>query len=232
MKLKLLILIFFLSFKSSLFAQEFAVINDSDGYTNVRSENNKSSKILDRLNNGHLICVMNPEGNWLNIDYSTNKDEIKVGFIYKDRFKLISEFIEMPILKENENELFFSNKTIEVKIAKKNFDKNSHSFKYVKNYPNQISKIDDKDYWGTDGNMPKTEYKDISIIFNNSTLKLPNEALENLYEPNLSSTKVNYDTNNNIIYISAMNSDGAGGYLVVWKIEKGIYKERFITYGF
>ncbi len=63
-------------------------------------------------------------------------------------------------------------------------------------------------------------------------LTLPPAALENLYEPNLGSTKVNYDRIKDILYISTMNSDSAGGYFVVWKIEKGKYKERFIAYGF
>jgi len=29
-----------------------------------------------------------------------------------------------------------------------------------------------------------------------------------------------------------MNSDGAGYYGVIWKIEKGVYKSRYIVYGF
>lgn len=231
MKSKFLILIFLFSLES-LFAQEFAIINDIDGYTNVRSANNKTSKILDKLNNRHLICVMNPEGNWWNIDYAISKNEIKVGYVYKDRIKLISEYKKIPISEEKNNEILFSNKAIEVKVVETKFEKNKHSFNYVKNYPNQILKIDGKDYWGTDGEIPKTEYKSITIKFNNSTLQLPKEALENLYEPNLSSTKVNFDKDNDIIYISAMNSDGAGGYLVIWKIEKGLYKERFVAYGF
>ena len=231
MKSKFLILIFLCSLKS-LYAQEFAVVLDKDGYTNVRSENNKNSKIIDKLHNGHLICVMSPEGNWWNIDYALNKNEIKVGYVYRDRIKLISEYNEIPISEEKDKEIIFSNKAIEVKIVENKFDKNKHSLNYVKNYPNQISKIDGKDYWGTDGEIPKTEYKSITIKFNNSTLELPKDALENLYEPNLSSTKVNFDKVNNTIYISAMNSDGAGGYLVIWKIENGKYKKRFVAYGF
>jgi len=231
MKSLLLISIFLFSLKS-IFAQEFAIVNDNDGYTNVRSENNRSSQILDRLNNGHLICIMNPEGNWWNIDYSTNSYEIKVGYIYKDRFKIISEFEEIPILKENNNEIIFSKNHIEVKVSEKKFEKEKHIFEYVKNYPNQILKIDRKHFWGTDGNLPTIEYQSINIKTNNSMLQLPKESFEDLFEPNLTNTKVNYDTNNDIIYISAMNSDSAGAYLVIWKIEKGKYKERFIAYGF
>lgn len=61
---------------------------------------------------------------------------------------------------------------------------------------------------------------------------LPKNALEGLYEPALNNTQVNYDKQNDILYIQAMNSDGAGSYEVVWKIEKGTYKERYIAYGF
>ncbi len=220
MKSKYLILIFLFLLKS-LFAQDFAIINDNDGHTNVRSENNKTSKILDKLNNGHLICVMNPDGNWWNIDYAINKNEIKVGYVYKDRIRLISEYNEIPISVEKEKEIIFSNKVIEVKVVESKFDKSKHRFNYAKKYPNQILKIDGKDYWGTDGEIPKTEYKSITIKFNKSILQLPKEALENLYEPNLSLTKVNLDKDKNTIYISSINSDGAGGYLVIWKIEKG-----------
>ncbi len=227
-------LVFILSFifYNSLFAQEFAVIIDKDGYTNVRSENNTNSKILDKLNNGHLVCIMNPEGNWWNIDYSTKQSEIKYGYIYKDKFKFIAEYEEVPVIKNTESEINFSNTKLKVKIIEKKFEKNKHKLQFVKNYPNQILKIDEKEYWGTDGNVPKTEYKSISIKFNKSSFELPRVALQNLYEPNLYSTKVNYDSKKDIIYVSAMNSDGAGGYLVVWKIEKGKYKERFIAYGF
>ena len=231
MKSKFLLLIFLYSLES-LFAQEFAVVLDKDGYTNVRIENNKNSKILDKLYNEDLVCVMNPEGNWWKIDYALKKNEMKVGYVYKNRIKLISEYNEVPISEVKDKEIIFSNKTIEVKVVENKFDKNKHSFNYVKNYPNQILKIDGKDYWGTDGEMPKTEYKSITIIFNDTKLQLPKEALENLFEPNLSLTKVNFDKDKDIIYISAMNSDGAGGYLVIWKIEKGIYKERFVAYGF
>jgi hypothetical protein len=45
-------------------------------------------------------------------------------------------------------------------------------------------------------------------------------------------TKVHYDKTSDILYIHAMNSDGAGGYVVIWKIEKGGYKERFVSHGF
>ena len=46
------------------------------------------------------------------------------------------------------------------------------------------------------------------------------------------SAEVNYDAANDTFYIQTMNSDGAGSYLVVWKVEKGVYKDRLVAYGF
>lgn len=51
-------------------------------------------------------------------------------------------------------------------------------------------------------------------------------ALKNLYEPNLEYTNANYDEKNNILYIQALNGDGAGGYIIVWIIEGNKYKSR------
>lgn len=54
-------------------AQEeaFAVINDKDGYVNVRKEKNARSKVLKKLNNKTIVFVYNydkaTDGNWISI---------------------------------------------------------------------------------------------------------------------------------------------------------------------
>lgn len=227
-------LIIFFSFfcVTNILAQEFAIIQDVDGYANIRNEPNIHSKVIDKLKNGHIVYTMSTEGNWVDIDYSTNKNEIKTGFVYKNRLKSISEFESIPFISKTNATTTFKNNIIQVVISEKEFDKQKHKYQYVKDSPNMILTIDGKEYWGTDGEIPQTEYKDITITLDNAIIRLPKEALENLYEPNLQMSQVNYNSKNKTIYISSMNSDGAGGYLVVWKIENGIYKERFIAYGF
>lgn len=64
------------------------------------------------------------------------------------------------------------------------------------------------------------------------TIELPKNSFDDLFEPSLYNTKINYDKKNNILYITSSNSDGAGGYEIVWVIEKGKYKERKIAFGF
>lgn len=219
-------------FSAILCGQDFAIISDKDGFANIRENANSKSKIIDKLKNGHLICVLGANGNWLDIDYSTENENQRNGSIYKNRIKYLSEFKKIPKTQKSENKLLLSNQKISVIITLQKFDKKKHKFEYVKEYPDQILKIDNKKYYGKDGGFPETEYQNISVNFGKVNINLPKSAFQNLYEPNLFSTEANYDEKNNILYISAMNSDGAGSYLIVWKIENGKYKERFIPYGF
>lgn len=57
-------------------------------------------------------------------------------------------------------------------------------------------------------------------------------ALEGLYQPSISSAEVNNDKATDTFFIQTTNSDGAGSYLVIWKVEKGKYKDRLVAYGF
>lgn len=121
---------------------------------------------------------------------------------------------------------------IVVSISQTNFNKKEHTYKYVKDNPTLIELIDNKNYWGTDGNMPTKQFKEIAIKIGEKTTILPKSALEGFYQPNLSSAEVYFDKSTDTIYIQTSNSDGAGGYYVVWRIVKGKYKDKLAVYGF
>jgi len=228
----LLLLIIAISFCFCLhtFAQ-FAIINDTDGYVNVREDGSRNSKVIDKLKNGHLICCIENNGNWINIDYALF-DKERNGYIYKEKYKMVDEFMSFPITKKSDSKVIFNKDSISVTISATAFEKKKHHFKYVKDYPDQILLIDNKKYWGKDGGMPSTQFDKIIIEIGKKSFVLPKIALEGLYEPNLFSTEINYDQANNALYIQTMNSDGAGSYEVIWKIMDGIFKERLVVYGF
>jgi hypothetical protein len=210
---------------------QFAIINDEDGYVNVREDGSKNSKVVDKLNNGHLICCIENKGNWINIDYILH-DKERNGYLYKKKFKMVSDCLSFPATKKSDNKIVFKKDSISVTLTSTAFEKKKHRFKYVKDSPDQILLIDNKKYWGKDGGTPSTQFDKIIIEIGKTILLLPKAALEGLYEPNLFSAEINYDKENNILYIQTMNSDGAGSYEVIWKIEKGEYKERLVAYGF
>ena len=228
--MKPILTIFLLFFVSICFGQ-FAIVNDKDSILNVREDGAVNSKIVDKIGNGHLIYCFENKGNWTHIDYSKNNKYYN-GFVYKDRYKLISTFLNLTISKKSEKSIILKKDSIEVCITQSNFDKKKHTFKYVKETPAQIELIDNKQYWGMDGGMPRTQYEKIIIKVGQKTITLPKSALVGLYEPSIYNSEVNYDNFSDTYYIQSMNSDGAGTYYVIWKIENGIYKDRHIVYGF
>jgi hypothetical protein len=225
------ILTFTLLILTSICYGQFAIVNDKDSLLNVREDGTSNSKVVDRLQNGHLIYCFEDKGNWTNIDYTKNNKELN-GYVYKDRYKLISNFPALTISKKTETSITLKNDTLQVIISQSNFDKKKHTIKYFKDYPTQIELIDDKKYWGMDGGMPRTQFENVIIKVGQKTITLPKSALTGLYEPSIYSAEVNYDKLTNTLYIQTMNSDGAGSYLVIWKVSNGKYLERFVAYGF
>lgn len=227
MKVISILLVFYFN---NAFAQ-FAVIKDNDGYVNIRSEASKENNISDKLNNGFMVYCFEPKNNWINIDYSKNNKD-RSGYLYKDRVQYLSEFTVIPLVKETKNQIIFKKDGFDITIESKNFESNSAKLTFLEKDKSILKKINGKDFWGTDGGIPKKVYKSITVVIDNKTIELPKNSFDDLFEPSLYNTKINYDKKSDILYITSNNSDGAGGYEIVWVIEKGKYKERKIAFGF
>ena len=226
---KFLTFLFLLCFSNSF--GQFAIVNDKDSLLNIREDGQPGSKVVDKLPNGHLLYCFENKGNWTNIDYTKKGKELN-GYVYKDRYKLVSRFPALTVFKKTTTSITLKKDNVEVTITQSKFDKKRHKFKYIKEYPDQIELIDNKKYWGMDGGLPTTQFENIVIIVGQKRIIIPKNALEGLYEPSIYSAEVNYDKVNDTFYIQTMNSDGAGSYLVIWKIEKGLYKDRLVVYVF
>ena len=212
-----------------VFAQEeaFAVINDKDGYVNVRKGKSAQSKVLKRLNNKTIVFAYNydkaTDGNWIYTD--------EEGYIYNDRVKWIHKF---PIIAKGiakGNTIVFEGKEIQVVLTSGKFDKSKHSFEYFKDSPNGIEVIDDELPYGTDGKMPTTEYRSIEVNIHGKRVSLPKDAYSDLYEPTFLTdhNSVYYDKESDILYIVANNNYAERPYKVCWQIEKGVYKGRKVS---
>ena len=210
---------------------QFALINDPDGYVNVRSSSKIGNNITDKLDNGFIVYYFEPHGNWANIDYKKKRKELN-GYIYKNKIKFITDFKKIPLKVNQIEKIILNNGSIKIEISETKFLKDKHKLFFFKGNSSQLDKIDDSDFLGTDGDIPKREYKSLDVEINNVKVQIPNEALKNLYNPTLYNSKANYDQINDILYIQSSNSDGAGGYEIIWVIEKKKYKARIEAYGF
>ena len=222
-------IVLFLLISDIVFAQEeaFAVINDKDGYVNVRKGKSAQSKVLKRLNNKTIVFVYNydkaTDGNWIYTD--------EEGYIYNDRVKWIHKF---PIIAKGiakGNTIVFEGKEIQVVLTSGKFDKSKHSFEYFKDSPTGIEVIDDELPYGTDGKMPTTEYRSIEVNIHGKRVSLPKDAYSDLYEPTFLTdhNSVYYDKESDILYIVANNNYADRPYKVCWQIERGVYKGRKVT---
>jgi uncharacterized protein YgiM (DUF1202 family) len=78
--------IFLFALDITIQAQEKAIINDPDGYTNIREEQNSKSRILGKVKEGQVFFFYaNPSSDWWQVEFNaSNSDEIN-GFIHKSR---------------------------------------------------------------------------------------------------------------------------------------------------
>lgn len=225
--------IFFILFLLSTFTlkAQFAIINDKEGFCNVRSSAVITNNVIDRLPNGTLLYSLDKENNFADIDYIKNK-VIKNGYLYNNRLLMIDSFTTIPETYRKDSNIVFKRDSIEVIITEKSFDPSKHKLGFYNGNKDQLELIDDQPFWGTDGGFPNSAYHSINIRKGKWEISLPSTSLKDLFQINLYNTRVNYDAANDIVYIHAINSDGAGGYVVLWKIEKGVYKERLVLNGF
>ncbi len=213
-----------------MFAQ-FAIVQDKEGYSNVRDSADIASNVTDTLKNGHFVYWFQTKGNWIDIGYTKNKKDLS-GYIYRDRLKLISDYESIPSVTESANSVTLAKDSLRVVVSQQKFVRSKNNISYYKEAKDQVELVNGQPIWGTDGGMPYTEYMSIVISVGKRKLVLPKTALANLFQPRLSDTQVNYDKANDILYVQAANSDGAGFYQVIWRIEKGIYKDRYVASGF
>ena len=65
--------------------QQFAVVNDPDGWVNVRELPSAYSKVLFKLDNKQGVNIVNKTENW----YKIRTNDNRFGYIYFDRLELI-----------------------------------------------------------------------------------------------------------------------------------------------
>lgn len=227
MRATLIILTFIIN--QTIFGQ-FGFIEDKDGYVNIRSS---SKNIIDTLASGQIIYCFELEGEWFPIDYDLSRQN-KSGYVHKSRVRIIEDFDSFQANEITDTSITFKTEAFTLRITKIAFNPKVNNLEYHKANPSEnvaiyLERINGEEIWGTDGEIPKMQYGKFILQIGSDMVNLPTD---NLFEPNLDFTSVYIDKKNNIIYVSALNSEGASGYAVLWIIENGEFKQRITTLPF
>lgn len=236
MNKKYLLALLLLTISHFTYAQ-FAKIIDKDGYVNVRKKAIVISEIVSKINTGEIVYAFPDEKlrDWVIVDYTDRQNENITGYVHHSRIKLIESYVKIPNTSFNDSIAKFISKDVTVEIRSEKFDYKKNK-RYFSSTEYEDYTVEDKfkgqQVWGTDGTIPTSHYTSIKATIKGRSLQIPEKEIENLFNINSAFAACYYDNLNDILYITSVNGDGAGGYAVLFKIEKGNYKARVVTMPF
>jgi hypothetical protein len=221
-------LIFFLLLLSRAHSQ-LALISDPKGSAQVRLLPGSNARIADTLKNETIVYAFEDEvqDNWFPVDYKKGSETLS-GYVHRSRLKFLYGLKPFKTASRNDSVVVLKLDNFEMKLSRKKFIEKGKSLKYS-NAPGEaayVKYIDGKTPWGTDGNLPRKEYKSIRYKNGKTLYAFPTAYYQDLFEPSFEYAHAWYDKKTNRIYLESLNGDGAGGYVVVWMIEKGKVRTR------
>ncbi len=198
--------------------------------TLATSEVQVTTAVLKEPSSEHLLVKL-----FRDADETKYDTVVHYSFLEKDLFPLATfNYPAIQNKSENENSITLFDDSLSVRITRQKFEASAHQLAYKKyaGDDNQyLSKIDGQEIFGTDGGEPNYEIANIQITQNGKAFSLPKSEFKNLFEPNFMHADV-YRTNDGRIILWMINSDGAGGYYVIWILKEGRVQKRFTGMGF
>lgn len=233
---KYLLALVFLSL-SQLANAQFAKIIDKDGYVNVREQATVHSAVVSKIAANEIVYVFTDEqfGDWVIVDYTDNQNKNITGYVHHSRIKFVESYPQIPTMTFDESTATFiaMDITVEIRSEKFDYEKNKKYFSSTtyEGYT-MVDKFKGRKLWGTDGGIPTSHYISIKATIKGKTVQIPDKEIESLFNVNNEFATCYYDDLNDTLYINSVNGDGAGGYAVLFTIEKGKYKTRVLTMPF
>ena len=210
------ILLLLIVFHSYFVHAQFGIVQDKDGFVNVREEENTTSKILQKINNGTVLAIDQEVANsqWVLVEYEPEAN----GYVFHDRIKKVEDFQSIDAVKLKNNSVNFEINDLKILIETKKFDKKNH---IITKEGNLIYAIDGEEILGTDGTLPNNEYHSFKIYYQDSLIEVPNKFYKNLYNIETKKFRLTYNKDSNQYYLFGTFSDGAATYDAIWVIQEG-----------
>lgn len=229
---------------------QYYVVNDPDGFVNLREKASTTSASLYQLSNETIVYASYAEdkdenSNWLHVDFYVKKTNTKKntedytpeimkgftlqsGYIYKTKLTAIEKLAPLKNKPLTRGYVCF-NDSVSIKVSVAPFVASRHILQYSKQYENVLDKIDRLPIIGTDGDQPRQEISAITFSLNNISKSIPASAYKNLFNPSQQGDA--YIDHNGTIYLVMYNSDAAGSYSCIFVFKNGRFIQRLIFGG-
>lgn len=205
--------------------QWYGIINDPDGYTNVRQGPGTKHKIIAKIQGNEIFFIEESDNEWFLI-YLIENNYLE-GYIHSSRVKRISELQAVGKREYKSGLLTIKDDNYEFTIGRSDFKKSEHEYELQED--KWVIKIDGTSPYGVDGNYPSTEISTFKFKINGIEVNTPISAYSDLYEINLGAIYIFKNSDGTIYITMTQNSDGAGGYDAVWLYNNGKYLKRVIV---
>lgn len=199
------------------------IIDDPDGYTNVRKGPGKDYPIVGRVERNEVFYTEDSIGNWLSI-WAIEKSIS--GYIHSSRVKRLS--ILRPV-----GEPVFGSRSVTIgglsyqfTMALKDFVKADHKIELIED--KWVGAIDGLKPYGVDGNYPTMQIAKFEVKKGGILIKIPNDEVFDLYECWLGGIHMVESADGTVFLSMTGNSDGAGGYDAIWIFQNGKFLKRII----
>lgn len=228
MKFNQFYFLFFIFISCNALAQNFAFVQDKDGFSNIREMASLNSKVTNTVKNQELVrCVSTDESpKFCYINSSLGKN----GYIYKDRLNFFKGYGKLKLSKYKGSEVNFNGGDLEV-LIKANQNIGNKNFKILKNKSGKKLYLNGNEIYGTDDSLPNHNFSQIdSILVKTKKYKIliGKEDLQGLFFPTDGLDKYNELADFQIFYmkdkiyiLNTFNNGGAGEYNIGFYINDG-----------
>ncbi len=201
------------------------VVDDPDGYVNVRSGPSRTSKIVAKVSSGGVVVVEAAlEGEWARL--TSDQEGEPPRYAHASRLTPITSWRQAAATQGDEGkEAVFHHEGFEVQVSRVPFEESGRA---ITRDEHGLQLVDGTRPWGRDGGLPE-ESLVLTVKNDGRKVDIPEAATRDLFEPNLDSMVVltPSDPSEHALVLMA-NSDGAGAYCVIWAFEKGRYRGRVV----
>lgn len=212
----------------------FRVVEDADGYVNVRSGASTSAPVLGRVATGCAVAVGTSKGGWRRIEDETGAG--KTLYIHGSRLKEIGSWKQTRGRPETrDRSASVEAGGLRVRVVEMPFDAGAHRLVRPKAGEDGQLTIDGHRVIGTDGEVPSASLV-LEVTLRGKPVVVPAEATRDLYEPRLGEPDdlvlltPGEAADHALVFL--WGSDGAGGYAVSWSFWNGRYVGRAVYTGF